>query len=585
MQASRNQRIRIYVVGVFFLALFAMLIYRLFILATDESERLIANQRSQVEVVRDIHPPRGDIIDRRGRPLAKDTPLVRVVVDPKLFHLDWCLFDSPNCTENESERAEQIQEEKYRLTTLAKALELDEAQLIRDIRENPRRRFKVIAREVPPHLLANVSEVNALSPHVFVENYYRRFYPLKDETSTLLGFVNHEGEGVSGIEKEYNAFLASSPGKVLEKYAGRVGLRKKNGKRERYVFYSEEIEPSKEGQTLQLTIESYLQHQSYQHLKDDTLKFNATSASAVILDVETGEILTLTDFPGTNTNDRSGLVFDRTISTATTKAYEPGSAMKSLVLAKLLDEGLLDRTEQIDTSPGYTYLDKWLVKDARNYGLLTAEGILAKSSNVGMIELTKRLTGEDFSLFLNQLGLNETSGALPGIEAVGNLGNAWESEVTKLNQSYGYSLEFSALAFARAYLTLARDGELIPLTLLKQSRSLEPKQIFKPSTAKTVRGWMEKVTLKGGTGTRAANGRVSVAGKTGTARITGFQLDENEFYNTMFVGMLPADKPKVLILVAFKNVTGEFYSASTSAATTFKKISEDVITFLDIYER
>ena len=571
---SKQMQRRMYIVLGVVVLMFCALIYRLFFLAYFESDRLIKIQDSQIEVEREIIPPRGDILDRNGKPLAKDTPLSRVVIDPKLFHDDWCLFGSSKCGEEDPERKQRrVEREKKTLSNVASALSMDLKTLMRYIVDQPSRRYKIIANEVPPDVVGNTYELKSLSPYLYLDYYYRRFYPLKESASSLLGVVNHQGQGISGIERSFNEHLQSTTGRVLEKYSGKVGLRRKGDTPpRRKIFYSEELEKSAEGNPLRLSIDSYIQHICFKVLAEDTLAFDGEKSSAIVVDITTGEILALADFPGTNPNNRQDLKFDYTVSSSMSETIEPGSAIKPLVMAGLLDKGLFSMSEVLDTSPGHIYIDKWLVKDVKNYKKLRPSQIIQKSSNVGMVKLTERIEGAELSHFFNTLGLNESTGIFPGLEAIGNLGNAWESDVTKLNQSYGYGLEVTMLALARAYVALAREGELIPLTIVKDAKFTTSQQVVRPQVAKAILKWMELVTQPEGTGRKAAVPGLRIAGKTGTARARGFKLDTNEVYNNNFAGIFPADNPRFLVLVGYRNVEPPYHYGGSASAVSFERI-------------
>ena len=580
---EKQMRARLIAVFVLLIALFLGIVSRLFYIAYYDSDWLKVSQTNQVNVEREITPPRGDILDRNGKPLAKDTPLVRIVCSPKQLHIDWCYFGAKKCLDNPKKYQKQRDNEFVRLTKVAEALSMDVSKLENIIRKNANSGYKVLLKEAPPHFVQQNSAIKALWPYFFLENYYRRFYPLKESSSNLLGVVNYEQNGISGVEKAFNQHLKSKPGKVLEKYSGDIGLKGSDaGGKQKNIFYSEMIEPAVEGKPLRLSIDSYLQYSSYKHLAQDSQVFGAKDASAIIIDVATGEILAMADYPGTNTNDRGNVKFDYTVSPAITETLEPGSAIKPLVMAGLLNEGLVRANESVETSPGHIYIDKWLVKDVRNFGTLGPGQIIEKSSNIGMIKLAKRIEGDAFSHFFNSLGFNETTGAFPGIEMIGDLGNAWESDVTKLNQSYGYGLDATLLALARSYLILARKGELIPLTIVAGNQYQTKVRVIDADVAEQVMDWMTLVVGKRGTGSKGAISNMSIAGKTGTARAIGFAHDTNEKYNNNFVGIFPADNPKLLVVVAYRSIFPPYHYAGNSSVVTFKKIATQAINYLDI---
>ena len=580
IRGARAMQYRIYFVLGCLSLLFVSLIYRLYILTVVDSEKLINIQDSQITVEREVILPRGDILDREGKPLAKDAPLVKIVVDAKLFHSDYCIFGAEKCSKTltTQERDKRLEREREKMSLVAQDLSMTFDELKNFVSHNKSTHYKVLAKGLPPEIVSQSVKLRDLDPYIKTYYYFRRFYPMKEATASVIGLVNSDGKGISGLEKSFESILKSKPGLVNEKYSGEVGLKKTLGLgAQRHIFASEQVVEAKRGESIRLSIDSYIQHVSFQTLVTHAPEFSAVSGSAIVVDIQTGELIALADYPSTNPNDRENVSYEYSVSKAMANTLEPGSAIKPIVMAGLLEAGLVKNKETIDTNPGQIYIDKWLVKDFKNYKYLTPAGIIQKSSNVGMVKLTERIDGESLSYFLSSMGLNEPSGVFPGLEAIGNLGNAWESDVTKLNQSYGYGLEVSLLSLARAYVAIARYGEMIPLTILKGQSPAAKQQVLSPEVAQTVLEWMQLVTHEEGTGTKGALDEVHVAAKTGTARARNFKTEIREVYNNIYSGIFPANNPKYLVIVAYQGVKEPYHYAGNSSALSFKTIASEII--------
>ncbi len=234
---------------------------------------------------------------------------------------------------------------------------------------------------------AIADDIRALDiPGVYLQKEYRRFYPAGEVTSHVIGFTNIDDVGQEGLELAYDGWLAGNPG------SKRV-IKNRKGQTIKEVELIKESDP---GQDLRLTIDKRLQYLAYRELKSTVLKHGARSGSVVVLDVDSGEILAMVNQPSYNPND-PGHDTDGMRNRAVTDVIEPGSVMKPIAMASVLENGITTPTTPIETSPGYTVISGHTIRDHNNYGLLDATGVITKSSNVGITQLALQLEPEQMS--------------------------------------------------------------------------------------------------------------------------------------------------------------------------------------------
>ncbi|MGH8547565.1 MAG: peptidoglycan D,D-transpeptidase FtsI family protein [Methylococcales bacterium] len=493
---------------------------------------------------------RGNIVDRHGEPLAISAPVHSVWVDPQQFET------SPRQRRD-----------------LAEALSISAKHLDQLISEEFRKkRFIYIKRLISPSLQKKVSEMEL--PGVFFKREYKRYYPAGEVTSHLIGFTNIDDIGQDGIELARQEQLQGKPGR-------KTVIR--DGKRNA-VYDVKKIHDPVPGRDLALTIDQRLQYIAYRELKAAFIKHRAHSASLVLLDARSGDVLAMVNQPSFNPNSDKRRNREKYRNRAITDVFEPGSTMKPFAVACALDNGTLRPDSVIDTSPGSFRVGRNLVRDIHNYGVLDVARILQKSSNVGVSKLALAVSPDSFWECYNRLGFGQNPGTgFPG-EATGTL-RGYENlrPFEQATLSFGYGLSGSAVQLARAYTALANEGEMPPVRLIKRDNSTEPPvRVMSPETARTVREMLELVVSREGTALRASVPGYRIAGKTGTVRKVGAGGYRGHRYLAVFAGLAPASRPRiVMVVVVDEPESGDYYSGLV-AAPVFSSVMDPVLRLLGI---
>lgn len=539
------------------LVLFLVAGGRLFYL-TVLDKAFLQNQ-GEMRAVRSESIPatRGMILDRRGEPLAVSTPTWTLIANPKAL---WNMDQDP----------QQGRTPGQEIKRLAVAMGVGAAWLEDKFKSNKSRSYMYLKRQVAPDDADRIMAAHIVG--VSKTKEYKRFYPAGEVAAQVVGFTNIDDKGQEGIELAYDKALHGTPGK-------RTFLKDLNGNVLRSIGEDEQERP---GQNIELSIDLRLQYLAYRELKAAVTEHHATSASAVILDVKTGEILAMVNQPSYNPNDRSTMEYDELRNRAVIDLFEPGSTMKPFTVSAALMSGQYNTESIINTAPGYLRIGRFTIRDEGNYGKINLETLLVKSSNVGATKVAFSLPQDAIWNIDYELGFGSPVGiGFPG-EATGNLPShpKWHpSEVATL--SYGYGLSVSALQLAQAYMTLANNGSRVPVTIFKQDSRPVGKQIIPRSVAKNVTKMMEAVVQRG-SGKLAQVPGYSVAGKTGTVHRVGSKGYEYDQYNSMFAGFAPASNPRLAMVVIVNDPKGRKYYGGEVAAPVFSRVMESALTTLNV---
>lgn len=538
------------------LVLFALAASALVLRAVDrqilEKDFLQAEGADRYLDTVDVPAHRGLITDRNGTPLAVSTPVDSVVANPRVLRLD----------------AESLR-------PLAKSLNMGQDELRERLARYGRRHFVYLQRRLPParaDVVMDVVKAHGLNG-VRIEREYRRYYPDGEVFGHLIGFTNVDDEGQEGLELAYNQALVGQPG--LKRVM-------RDGRRQ-VVDDIENIELPRPGKNLALSIDRRLQFIAYRELKAAALKHNAVSASAVLLDVQTGEVLAMVNQPGYNPNGNRGNRGGRLRNRALTDVFEPGSTMKPFTVAAALEFGTVKSDTRIDTGPGFMKVGSATVRDHHPLGVIDLATLLSKSSNVGAGKLALGLPRNDYWGMLSQLGFGEQTGiGFPG-EVGGQLTHPanW-AMIDQATLSFGYGVSVTTLQLAQAYAVLAADGMRYPPSLLHRSERPEGQRVMRAETAQAVRRLLEGVVDDEGTGTRAQVPGYRVAGKTGTAKKVGRDGYSDKKYLALFAGMAPASKPRLALAVMIDEPrAGKFYGGEV-AAPVFSTIMTEALRLLNV---
>lgn len=491
---------------------------------------------------------RGLVTDRNGEPLAVSAPVATIWADPLRTDM-----------------------QHGGLTRLAQLLDMKPHELKATLTANPERRFLYLKRQVTPELAEAVEAIGV--PGVHVDREYKRYYPVGEVATHLVGFTNVDGEGQEGLELAFNHSLRGEPGRKLV-------LKDRVGRTIKHIRSLQDADP---GDDLQLSIDLRLQYMAYRELKAAVESHRADSGSAVVLDAKTGEVLALVNQPSYNPNDRSGLNTDALRNRALTDLFEPGSTIKPLTVAAAMMSGQYTRDSVIDTSPGYIRVSGASIKDHRNYGKLDLTGIITKSSNVGVTKLALEMPHDTVRNLLHNVGLGRDTGTgFPG-ERTGVLPFLAERQrVERATMSYGYGLSTTLLQLAQAYIPLAADGMMHPVTLLKQNQAPAGTRVLPPGVGPQVLDMLETVVSAQGTGRRAAVEGYRVGGKTGTVhKASGGGYAEDK-YVSVFTGVAPLTNPRLVIAVMVDNPKGQEYYGGLVAAPVFSRIAAGSLRLLNV---
>ncbi|REG81639.1 peptidoglycan D,D-transpeptidase FtsI family protein [Marinomonas pollencensis] len=539
------------------LVLFLVAGGRLFYLTVVDKEFLQNQGERRAVRSESIPATRGMILDRRGEPLAVSTPTWTLIANPKAL---WKMEQDPQQGETPSQEIKR----------LADAMGVGQAWLQDRFTNNKNRSFMYLKRQVAPHEADRIMAANVVG--VSKTREYKRFYPAGEVAAQVVGFTNIDDKGQEGIELAYDKALQGNPGK-------RTFLKDLNGNVLRSIGQDE---PERPGQNIDLSIDLRLQYLAYRELKAAVTEHRATSASAVILDVRTGEILAMVNQPSYNPNDRSALEYDELRNRAVIDLFEPGSTMKPFTVAAALMSGQYNTESTINTAPGYLRIGRFTIRDEGNYGKINLETLLVKSSNIGASKIAFSLPQDAIWNIDYELGIGSPVGiGFPG-EATGNLPShpKWHpSEIATL--SYGYGLSVSTLQLAQAYMTLANGGYRVPVSIFKQDGKPVGKQVIPRNVARDVAKMMEAVVQRG-SGRAAQIPGYSVAGKTGTVHRVGSKGYEYDQYNAMFAGFAPASNPRLAMVVMINDPKGRQYYGGEVAAPVFSRVMEGALTILNI---
>lgn len=534
------------VVGVFALVVFG----RAFVLQVQQKNFLQEQGAARQQRTIPVAATRGRILDRNLTPLAVSTPINSVWADPR-----------------------KLRHAPERFGELAGAL-AQSPQRVADVidRAPENRGFVYLARHVDPLIAKKVSALKI--DGVNLQREYRRYYPSGEVASHVLGSTNIDGKGIEGLEALWNESLVGTPGerRVIRDLKGRA------------FSEIEYINKESDGNDLVLSLDRRIQYVAYRELKRAVDAHSAKSGSVVVMNSRTGEVLALANQPAFNPNTSSGPQIGSRRNRAVTDPVEPGSTMKPFTIAAGLELGAINPESVIDTSPGTFQIGPLRVRDFRDYGKLDLEGILKKSSNVGVSKVSLLSDPADMWVVLDKLGFgNDTGSLFPG-ENYGVLrhGSAWR-QVEQATISYGYGLSATPLQLARAYSALGNDGVMPEVTFLKRTdpNYVGEKVLSKP-VARAVRRMLESVVEPGGTGERARVAGYRVAGKTGTSRKPapgGYREDK---YYAFFAGMAPASNPELVVVVMIDEPSGDKYYGGDVAAPAFAAIMAGALRVLGL---
>jgi len=530
------------------LFLIGILIYRAVQLHISNQEFL--QNQGNARVIRNtpIAAHRGMLLDRNNQPLAISVPTESVWVNPQLL--------------------EGEQQWQKLLQLLNKPVE----NLKEFINDKITKEFIYLKRHLSPQAADNIR--NLKMSGVFLQREYRRYYPASETTAHVLGFTDIDDRGLEGLEKGLEKRLKGISGHrgIIQNRQGQpIGLAGK-------------FHEAKAGETLQLTIDRRLSDSAHRILKSAVREHRAKSGSVVVLDAKNGDILAMVNQPDYNPNNREHRPTSFYRNRAMTDVFEPGSTMKPFTIAAALESSKYSPHSMVDTGNGELELDEFTIRDGHGYGQIDLSKIIQKSSNIGAAKVALSLKSEQLWNLLYYAGFGvksqndfqgEVSGFVPYF-------SDWQPTL-HASIGFGYGLNVTLLQLAHAYAAFANEGLLpaVRFIIEKDAQPLSVVKVMKPETAKAVLNMLEKVISPEGTGNEAAVEGYRVGGKTGTARKTIHGSYANNRYFSLFVGIAPLSKPRLVVAVLIDEPNDEYYGGKV-AAPVFSQIMADALHLLNI---
>jgi cell division protein FtsI (penicillin-binding protein 3) len=498
--------------------------------------------KSRYERVVELPAARGKIMDRHGQVLASSLPVKAVAAFPK----------------------EVLKEPDEKLAELARLLEMPQSELRAKL--DPKRTYVYLKRQVEMDAVEKIEKLKIEG--IDTRKEYKRYYPQGEVMTHLVGFTNVEDKGQEGMELFHQKNLMGVPGsrRVIRDRLGHIA--------EDLGMFRE----PHEGKDLTLAVDSKLQYIAFTSVKNAVEKFNAQAGGAVVLDVETGEVLAMANYPTYNPNDRSKLTGAQLRNRVITDTFEPGSTIKPVTVALGLETKRITPDTVFDTNPGFMMVTGKRIRDTHNYGVRTVGGIIQKSSNIGVVKISQMIPPQEMWEMYTKLGYGQAPRfGFPGATA-GRV-RPWKSwrPIEYANMAFGHGLSVSLLQMARSYMIFARNGDIIPLSFLKVDEKPVGQQVISPKTAAQVRTMLESVVSPEGTASKAQVPGYRVGGKTGTAEkiVNGrYSRTDNIGY---FVGIAPMSKPRFVIAVMIDNPRGALRTGGSVAAPTAADLAANAL--------
>lgn len=530
---------------------------RLVQLQVSQRDELTRLARKQQQGENKVESERGQLVDRQGRSLARSVRTESIFVAPA-----------------------EMEDVEYTADSLAKALQLDKANLVTRLSEGKRRasRAVTIARQLDADKAKQILDLNIRGVHSQAEA--KRFYPNGTLAAHVLGFVSVDNVGVAGIEQSHNQKISGGNGKLF--------LEKDSQGRS---YESSEI-AAKPSQDVVLTLDEMVQYRTEQALARAVSESHAKSGAAIVLDPHTGEILALANVPTFDPN-RPGEATDEARTNRALQNYEPGSTFKIVAYSAAMELGLVKPDDTIDCQMGSITVAGSVIHDHHPFGVLTVAEALAKSSNVGAIKIALKVHDNPFFGFIQRFGFGARTGVeLPG-ETRGLLVpvNRWQpASIGYL--AMGQEVGVTPLQMAAAFGAIANGGVRIAPHLVREVRSAggtvsqlanpEQRRVISLETATRLKGMLEGVTLRG-TAKKAQLDGYSAAGKTGTAQTFDAKAGgySKTKYVASFAGFAPVEHPAVVIVVVIDEPAGSHHGGDV-AAPVFREIAEQILPDLGI---
>lgn len=527
---------------------------RLYFLQVVSHEEMTSRASGQQSRSIDAHPKRGEILDRHGRILAYS------VGGDSIYAVPYDVADAAATT-----------------AQLCGVMSCSDAQKnVIETRLAGTGAFAFVRRQVSPHVAQGIAELDLKGIGFLPES--RRYYPNGALAAHVLGYVGTDNQGLGGIESRYDSEISGRPGRLLVQTDAR-----------RRAFSRLERSPTA-GASIELTIDTYLQHVTERELERGVRDRRAVAGTAVVLDPFSGDILAMASWPTFNPNSFLDSEASDRRNRAIQDVYEPGSTFKIVTAAAALDEGLVARTELFDVSAGRIRFGRSSISDMYVYPQpLSFDEVIMKSSNVGAVQIGLRVGGERLSRYTRRFGFGQALARdLPGqSRGIVHPPSVLEKAREVASVSMGYAVSVTPLQMAAAFGAVANGGELVEPRLvravIRDGKRVEmPRRVIRRAISRETAAELTEIMIgvvEDGTARRAQVAGFRVAGKTGTTEkiVRGRYSDTD--HNASFAGFVPALRPEFAILVVVDTPDGRPFTGGTVAAPVFQRIAEAALRY------
>ena len=526
---------------------FALLAGRAVYLQAVETDFLQEKGEARYARVMEIAATRGRVLDRNGEALAVSTPVKSV----------WAIPGDVDAGDRERRK-------------LASLLAMQKIELDKRLGDGSRD-FVYLKRQIAPETAAAVQNLGLKGVHEHVE--YRRYYPGGEVTAHVIGFTGVDDAGQEGIELAHQETLGGKAGsrRVIRDRLGRI------------VEDVESIKAAQDGADFTLSIDAKIQSLAFGALKTAVERHRAKAGAVIVVDVRSGEVLALANMPSYNPNNRAKLTGAQLRNRVITDLFEPGSTLKPFTVAVALETGKITPRTAVETGSGRLTMAQYTIRDVHPAGTQTVSQVVARSSNVGMAKIALSLPRESMYDFFRRVGF----GAAPELgfpgAAAGKLrpAKSWRP-IEQATLGYGMGMSLSLAQLAHAYTVFARDGELVPLTLVKTGTEASGDKVLSTETARAVRAMLEAAVQPGATGPRARVMGWRVAGKTGTAHKQENGAYASDKYIASFVGLAPVSAPRLVIAVMLDEPAAGQHYGGVVAAPVFSQVMQGALRLLNV---
>lgn len=552
-------RTRIIIIGTFFGALFLAVIGQAFRLQILQHEEMVKKADRQHQRVVPLTPGRGAIMDHNGNNLAVSLEMDSCYAEPR-----------------------HIEDIEGTATVLAPFLETSKQELLKKLNSN--KSFVWLERRLTPEKAARVKNLKLRGIGFAPET--KRFYPNSEIAAHVIGFTGLDPAGLDGVELKYDSVILGNTGfLVTERDALGRSIAQKTAV----------VKSSSPGKNVVLTLDKNIQYIAEKELSKAVIESGAKNGMALVMESDTGKVLAMANYPTFNPNSYSRYSQAQLRNRTVADSFEPGSTFKVFLIAAALEENVVKPADAFNCENGSYNIAGRTIHDTHKYGRLTVGEILKYSSNIGAAKIGFKLGDDRLARYLRNFGFGERSGIdLPG-ESPGNLrdNKRWYG-VDLATISFGQGVSASAVQLTAAVSAVANGGNLMKPYVVerilddsgREVQKIEPqvlRRVISADTSAKVTKMMEGVTTDGGTGLNAAVEGFRVAGKTGTAQkvdpvTRGYSATKR---TASFIGFIPADKPKLTILVVIDEPKTSPYGGVV-AAPAFHGIALNSLAYLKI---